>query len=86
MGDIIIPIVVGIVGIVVGLIIGYMYRKSIAEGKIGRAEDSVKKLIDDAQKRAEAIRKEKVLEAKDEVHKLRIEFDKESKERRSEIT
>jgi len=81
-----IPILVGVGGLVIGLIIGYLYRRNIAESKIGRAEDSVKKLIDEAQKRAEVIRKETVLEAQEEVHKLRSEFDKESRERRNEIT
>lgn len=84
--EILIPILVGVAGLVIGLIIGYIYRRNIAESKIGRAEDSVKKLIDEAQKRAEVIRKETVLEAQEEVHRLRSEFDKESRERRNEIT
>ena len=84
--DVVIPILVGAGGLVVGLIVGYFYRRNIAESKIGRAEDSVKKLIDEAQKRAEVIKKETVLEAQEEVHKLRSEFDKESRERRNEIT
>ncbi len=81
-----IPILIGVGGLVIGLIIGYLYRRNIAEAKIGRAEDSVKKLIDEAQKRAEVIRKETVLEAQEEVHKLRSEFDRESRDRRNEIT
>lgn len=84
--DVVIPILVGVGGLVVGLIVGYFYRRNIAESKIGRAEDSVKKLIDEAQKRAEVIKKETVLEAQEEVHRLRSEFDKESRERRNEIT
>ena len=84
--DVLIPILIGAGCLVAGLIIGYFYRRNIAESKIGRAEDSVKKLIDEAQKRAEVIKKETVLEAQEEVHKLRSEFDKESRERRNEIT
>lgn len=80
-----IPILVGVGCLIGGLIGGYNYRRNIAEAKIGRAEDSVKKLIDDAQKRAEVIKKETVLEAQEEVHKLRSEFDKETRERRNEI-
>lgn len=83
MGDFLWLAVAGIC-LIVGLTIGYVYRRGVAEKKIGRAEDTVNKLIDDAQKKAEAIRKETVLEAKEEVHKLRTEFDKESKERRNE--
>lgn len=76
----------GVVCLVLGGGIGYLYRKNIAEKKIGRAEETVVRLIEDAQKKAEAIRKETVLEAKEEVHKLRSEFDKESKDRRNEQT
>ncbi|MEA4852651.1 MAG: ribonuclease Y [Christensenella sp.] len=84
--EVLIPILVGVGGLVIGLIIGYVYRRNIAEAKIGRAEDSVKKLISEAQKRAEVIKKETVLEAQEEVHKLRSEFDKETRERRNETT
>ena len=77
-------IIIGVVALLAGLAAGYVYRKNIAEKKIGRAEETVVKLIEDAQKKAEAIRKETVLEAKEQVHKLRNEFDKETKERRNE--
>lgn len=77
-------ILAGVVFLAVGLAVGYAYRKNIAEKKIGRAEETVVKLIEDAQKKAEAIRKETILEAKEEVHRLRNEFDKETKERRNE--
>lgn len=83
--DFLIPILVGAACLIGGLLIGYRYRQNIAEAKIGRAEDTVKKMIDDAQKRAEVIKKETVLEAQDEVHRLRNEFEQETRERRSEF-
>ena len=86
MGAAIWAILAGVVCLGLGSGIGYLYRKNIAEKKIGRAEETVVRLIEDAQKKAEAIRKETVLEAKEEVHKLRSEFDKESKDRRNEQT
>ena len=84
--DIFWPIIVGVICLAGGFASGQFWRKKVAEKKIGRAEDAVSKLIDDAQKKAEAIRKETVLEAKEEVHRLRTEFDKETKERRNEQT
>ncbi len=77
-------IIAGVAALAGGLAVGYAYRKNIAEKKIGRAEETVVKLIEDAQKKAESIRKETVLEAKDEIHKLRVEFNRESKVRRNE--
>ncbi len=76
----------GILLFIIGVLVGHAYRKNVAEKKIGRAEETVVKLIEDAQKKAEAIRKETVLEAKEEVHKLRSEFDRELKDRRNEQT
>ena len=77
-------ILIGVVCLAIGALVGFAYRKNIAEKKIGRAEESVQKMIEDASKKAETIRKETVLQAKEEIHKLRTEFDKETKERRNE--
>ncbi len=85
MGEILIPIVIGVVAIIVGVLIGYYYRRNIAEAKVAKAEDAVKKLIDDAQKRAETIKKENILEAKEEVYKLKKEGENELRERRNEL-
>jgi len=41
--------------------------------------------LEDAKKQAEAKRREAVLEAKDEVYRLRMEFDRDVKERRNEV-
>ena len=41
-------------GLAGGAVGGYFYRRNIAEAKIGKAEDAVKQMIDDTQKRAEA--------------------------------
>jgi ribonuclease Y len=78
-------IILPLAGICIGLFVGYVYRRNVAEAKVGRAEESVKKLLAEAQKKAEAVKKETVLEAKEEIHNLRSEFEKESKERRNEI-
>ena len=78
-------IVLPIVALIIGAFVGYVYRRNVAEAKVGRAEDSVTKLLTEAQKKAEAVKKETVLEAKEEIHNLRSEFEKESKERRNEI-
>lgn len=80
----IIPILVGVACLIAGIALGYFYRKNEAEKKIGRAEDMVASLIDDAQKKAESIRKENIVNAKEEIQKLRTEFDRELRDRRNE--
>lgn len=85
MSDLIIPIAVGIASLAAGVAGGYYYRRNIAEAKVAKAEDAVKKIIDDAQKRAEALKKETILTAKDEIFKLRTENERENRERRNEL-
>ncbi|ABZ84929.1 conserved hypothetical protein, contains hdig, hd and kh domains [Heliomicrobium modesticaldum Ice1] len=70
---------------VIAFVGGIFYRKSIAEGKIGSAEDRARQIVDDAVKEAEAKRREAVLAAKDEVHQMRIEAERENRERRNEL-
>ena len=77
--------VIGIAALLSGFLIGYAYRRNVAEAKVAKAEDAVKKLYDDAQRKAEEIKKEKVLEAKEEVFKIRSEAERENRERRGEI-
>lgn len=69
----------------VGLLIGYIIRKNVGEKAIGSAETKARNLILDAENRAETIKKEITLEAKEEAHRMRSEAEREVRERRSEI-
>ncbi|MBM0065083.1 ribonuclease Y [Bacillus gibsonii] len=69
----------------VAAVVGYLVRKSIAEAKIVSAEHAANQIVEDAKRDAEANRKEVILEAKDEVHTLRTEAEREVRERRNEI-
>lgn len=78
-----------VAGIIFGIIafkLGVAYRRKVAEAEIGSAEDEAKKIVNDAVRTAETKKKEVLIEAKDEMHKLRLEADKDIKERRSEVT
>lgn len=79
--------------VVAGLLFGFIafkmgvnYRKKIAEAEIGSAEEQAKKILNDAIKDADTKKKETIIEAKEEIHKLRADADREIKERRSEIS
>lgn len=56
-----------------------------ALSKISKSENEAKNIIIEAEKEAESKKKEAILEAKDEVHRLRTDFERESKDRRNEI-
>jgi len=59
-------------------------------GKMGdqkymKAQKEAQRLIDDSQKEAEALKKEKLIEAKDEIFRERAKMEKDREERRSEL-
>ncbi|MDO4175924.1 MAG: ribonuclease Y [Bacillota bacterium] len=86
MANVIIPVVVGLIALIIGLLVGYILRKSIGEKTIGNAETKARNMILDAEKNAENIRKEVVLEAKEEAQRQRNDAEKEIRERRNEIS
>ena len=83
---IVIEIVVAvIVAVVIGVGAGYAARKKTAEAQIGSAEEEAKRIVADAEEKGETRKKEALLEAKEDIHRLRQELDRDTKERRSEI-
>ncbi len=85
-----------IVGFAIGLLLaviaafiafrrGVQHRKKVAEAEIGSAELESKRMLGEAQKVAESKKRELLLEAKEEIHKSRIDLDREIKDRRIEI-
>jgi ribonuclease Y len=83
--EIIESMLTAIIAIILGFGIGYFARKKSAEAQISSAEDAARKIIEDAERAGEAKKKESLVEAKEEIHKLRNELDRETKERRSEL-
>ena len=60
------------------------YKKNV-ESKIGTAEERSREIIDEALKSAEAMKREAVLEAKEENLKAKNELERETRERRAEL-
>ncbi len=79
-------IAIALVATCVGILIGYLIRKRVGEKAIGSAEQKAQNLILDAEHKSETIKKEKLLEAKEEGIKLKNEAEREIRERRNEIS
>ena len=71
---------------VVAFFLGVKYRMKVAEAELGSAEEEAKRLISDAIKTAESKKKESLVEAKDEIYRMKSEADRELKERRAAFT
>ncbi|MBS4023429.1 MAG: ribonuclease Y [Dethiobacter sp.] len=78
-------IIISLASTAVGVAIGYIIRKRAAESKISSAEEEAKRILDEAEKHAQAVKREKIIEAKEEVHKMRKDLELESRERRAEF-
>ncbi|MBQ1231078.1 MAG: ribonuclease Y [Clostridia bacterium] len=85
----ILPYLIGaalaVVAAVVFFFVGSAHRRKTAESTIGSAEDEARRILSDAMKNAEAKKRELIIEAKDEIHQLRTETDKDLRERRNEV-
>ncbi|MDZ7386896.1 MAG: ribonuclease Y, partial [candidate division KSB1 bacterium] len=69
----------------VAFVAGWYASKRVGQGKIASAEKLAEKIVSEAEKTAEALRKEKLLEAKDEWLRMKQEFENETKSRRVEL-
>ena len=81
-----IGVLIAVIAGIVAFKAGVTYNRKISEAEIGSAEDEAKRIVDEALKDAESKKKEALLEAKEEIHRNRSDFDREVKERRSEIS
>ena len=78
----------GIVALVLGVVgffTGSAYRSKADRTELGTAKDEARRILSDALKNAETKKKELLIEAKDEVYRLRQEAEKDIKERRSDV-
>jgi len=78
-------VIVALISIIAGAVIGIVVRKKMLENKLDSAEEYSRKLILDASKQAETIRKEAQLQAKDRLYQMKLDFENETKSRTKEL-
>jgi ribonuclease Y len=74
-----------LVGIAVGIALGYLIRSHIGKTRKNSAEIQAKEILARSQKEAEDKRRDIELLTKDELYKLRTQFDRETQDKRSEL-
>lgn len=77
--------IIGIAALIVGVLSGFILRKYIAEARISSAEATARRIVDEGNREAENIKREAQVEAKDKVHAMRVETERELKSRRSDL-
>ena len=76
MEGVLFPVLAGIMGLVVGFVITKMLEKTKANMLIVETKDKAKNIIKDAKVEAEAIKKDKILQAKEKFIELKAEHEK----------
>ncbi len=84
--DVLLLIPMLVVIIIVFFYLGWMMNSKIGKKSISTAEEQAKKILEDADKDSKNIKREKLLEVKDEWYKKKTEFDKEVQQKRQKIS
>jgi ribonuclease Y len=74
----------GILGLLLGVVIGWIAHRKLGQSKIAGAQDYAEKIVKDAEREAETIEKSARIEAKEQWHKERIAFEKDTEAKRAE--
>ncbi|NQT26354.1 ribonuclease Y [candidate division KSB1 bacterium] len=69
---------------VVMFFLGWVLSTKLGQGKVASAEKLAEKIVSEAEKEASSIRNQKLIEAKDEMLRLKNNFDNETKNQRQE--
>lgn len=78
-------LLIGMADALVAFLAGWLISRYIGRGKVADAEKMAEKILADARKEAENVKKEKLLEAKDEIFRLKQNLENEIKNRRAEV-
>ncbi|MCS7054130.1 MAG: ribonuclease Y [Ignavibacterium sp.] len=85
MDNIVLIIIIDAILVALFFYLGWYFNSKIGKKSILSAEKRAEQIIADAQKEANAIKKEKLLEVKDEWYKRKIEFDNEVNQKKQKI-
>ncbi len=83
--NLIVAILIGVAGLAIGFGVGWWFRLRTERNLVQSAEIRAKKIIDDAEKEAATLKREKILEAKDEWYKKKQEFDADASRQRNKL-
>lgn len=76
---------ISIGALAVGIVAGYFIFNAIQKKQMGDAKNQAKRLVEDAENQASTLKKEALIEAKEEALKFKNESDNEIRERRAEV-
>ncbi len=77
---------IGLAGVAFSVYAGYLIANYILKRRLALNKQKSQQILEEAKQEAEKIRKDVQLEAKDLLYRLRVDFEKETKDRRQELS
>jgi len=78
-------IIAALAGIILGIFVGFGIRKRVIERQFESIKDYSKKIINEAHRKAKTVKKEAMLRAKDTIYQMKVDFEKETKEKKGQL-
>ena len=72
-------------GVILGAIVGFWVLKRVAKREVDSAKKYKEKTINEAHRKAKTIKKEALLRAKDSLYQMKLDFEKETKEKKEQL-
>ena len=74
-----------VVAVLAGIVFGYILKQMFTAKKIRASENLAARIVEESKKEAETIKKEAILQAKENLLKMKADFDRETKETKSDL-
>jgi ribonuclease Y len=71
--------------IIAGIIVGYILKQVFSAKKVKSSESLAARIVEEAKKESETIKKEAILQVKENLLKMKADFDRETKDRKNEL-
>ncbi|MGA2525337.1 MAG: ribonuclease Y [Smithellaceae bacterium] len=78
-------VLVILVAIIAGIVIGFILKQLFAAKKIKSSESLAARIVEESKKEAETIKKEAILQVKENLLKMKADFDRETKDKKSDL-
>lgn len=82
---IVVLVIALVIGLVVGYLVSYLFSMRVAKQRVSVAEERAKEIVEDAQRDGENIKRERILEAKDEAMQKKRALEEEYARRKEKL-
>ncbi|MCU0582961.1 MAG: ribonuclease Y [Syntrophales bacterium] len=79
------PVIIAIASLIAGIAFGYLLRKMITRKELQSSENLAVRIVEEAKKEADNIKKEAVLQAKESLLRTKADFEREARDRKTEL-